>query len=80
MGIRIYDAEFGIANGSDHEALAKFWWKDDLTLVGSTWTKTEAYTYVVSKPEGWVYVSENGSKVTVWGWVNRPGVSGDFLV
>jgi len=61
---RIYDAAFETASGTRHEHLGRFWWVDDSTARG-TWTRDEAYAYVLAHPNT-VYVSESGESVYVY--------------
>lgn len=69
--IRIYDAAFATESGTSHQHLGTFWWVDQNGNTGQWKTRQEAYDFVIAHYEGYVYVSESGSSVTVWCYSNQ---------
>jgi len=71
--VRIYDAAFAAATGTQHQHLGTFWWIDDQGNQGQ-WTRTEAHTFVANHQRGYVYVKEGSAKVTVRAYHNSTTV------
>lgn len=71
---RIYDAAFENDNGTHHSHLSTFWWVDEYGNTG-TWTRQQAYNFVVANPNI-VYVSEGNASVIVlpYYFTNNPNV------
>jgi hypothetical protein len=70
---RIYDAAFAAGtNGTHHAHLGTVWWIDTAAKKGS-WTRLEAYNYVLNNP-GDIYVSEDTYSVGVRAYHNSDGV------
>lgn len=61
--VRIYDATFANSSGTHHSHLNTFWWVDEYGNTG-TWTRQQAYNYVVANPRT-VYVAEGDASVIV---------------
>jgi len=69
---RIYDAEFIPGTAQNHQShLGKFWWVDTTSKTG-TWTRQQAYDYVLANP-GDIYVAEGSNRVTVLAYRNNAG-------
>jgi hypothetical protein len=71
--LRIYDAAFATATGTNHQHLETFWWVDDSTGNRGQWSRAQAYAFVKDHTIGTVYVAEGNLRVNVRAYYNDAG-------
>jgi hypothetical protein len=70
--VRIYDAAFATATGTEHHHLATFWWINEAGNTGQ-WSRAQAYEFVKDHSPGTVYVAEGNLRVNVRAYYNDAG-------